>query len=111
MENYNVFTTDCSAQRLTDQNISMTPHAHQSSILLDSFLWPWIYFYRYLALVSAFSLSKIKKGEREHEHSKAIINYIDFGGKQQINEQEYCAYVFTSFFHCIGRFRDIPCVF
>lgn len=47
----------------------------------------------------------IKKGEREHEHSKANINYIDFGGKQYINEQEYCACVFTSCFHCIGRFR------
>ena len=38
---------------------------------------------RYLAFASAFSLSKIKKGEREHEHSKANINYIDLVAKIQ----------------------------
>ena len=84
MEIYNLFTTDCSATKWKDQeNFHDSPFTPIANHCWTLFIGHGYVCCRYLALVSAFSLSKIKKGEREHEHSKANINYIDLVAKIQ----------------------------
>ena len=84
MEIYNIFTTDCSATKWKDQeNFHDSPFTPIANHCWTLFIGHGYVCCRYLAFASAFSLSKIKKGEREHEHSKANINYIDLVAKIQ----------------------------
>ena len=84
MEIYNIFTTDCSVTKWKDQeNFYDSPFTPIANHCWTLFIGRGYVCCRYLTLVSAFSLSKIKKGEREHEDSKANISYIDLVAKIQ----------------------------
>ena len=84
MEIYNIFTTDYSVTKWKDQeNFYDSPFTPIANHCWTLFIGRGYVCCRYLTLVSAFSLSIIKKGECEHELSKANINYIDLVAKIQ----------------------------